>query len=195
MKNAFLPTVSFLAIGALVFRWTKASVTFVCKSCLTSAIMLAWSLSTSALMWKRGLKADICQLKWQVVMILWHENWNVTWDQINRPSGQATNQPYKPIANKHCATSQTTCQRINLPSNIYKLNNPRLSWLYILIYQMTSNVICMVMIGYQPTIKNHQNQGYTSTCTHLYMNSLITWGYLLQILSGPLHLSSKQFLL
>ena len=47
MKNAFLPTVSFLAIGALVFRWTKASVTFVCKSCLTGAIMLARSLSTS----------------------------------------------------------------------------------------------------------------------------------------------------
>ena len=45
-KKAF----SFLAIGALVFRWTKASVTFVCKSCLTSAIMLAWSLSTSVLM-------------------------------------------------------------------------------------------------------------------------------------------------
>ena len=49
MKNAFLPTVSFLAIGALVFRWTKASVTFVCKSCLTGAIMLARSLSTSIL--------------------------------------------------------------------------------------------------------------------------------------------------
>ena len=41
MKMFFLPTVSFLAIGALVFRWTKASVTFVCKSCLTGAIMLA----------------------------------------------------------------------------------------------------------------------------------------------------------
>ena len=64
MKMFFLPTVSFLAIGALVFRWTKASVTFVCKSCLTCAIMLAWSLSTSVLVRKRGLKADICQLKW-----------------------------------------------------------------------------------------------------------------------------------
>ena len=32
MRNAFLSTVSFLAIGALVFRWTKASVTFVFKS-------------------------------------------------------------------------------------------------------------------------------------------------------------------
>ena len=30
---------------------------------------------------------------------------------------------------------------INLTSNIYELNNPRLSQLYILIYQMTSNVI------------------------------------------------------
>ena len=50
MRNAFLPTVLFLAIGALVFRRAKASVTFVCKSCLTSAIMLAWSLSTSILM-------------------------------------------------------------------------------------------------------------------------------------------------
>ena len=49
MKNVFLPTVPFLAIGALVFRWTKASVTFVCKSCLTGAIMLARSLSTSVL--------------------------------------------------------------------------------------------------------------------------------------------------
>ena len=43
MKNVFLPTVSSLAIGALVFRWTKASVTFVCKSCLTSAIMLHYN--------------------------------------------------------------------------------------------------------------------------------------------------------
>ena len=49
MRNAFLPTVSFLAIGALVFSWAKASVTFVYKSCLTSAIMLAWSLSTIVL--------------------------------------------------------------------------------------------------------------------------------------------------
>ena len=49
MKMLFLPTVSFLAIGARVFRWAKASVTFVCKSCLTCAIMLAWSLSTSVL--------------------------------------------------------------------------------------------------------------------------------------------------
>ena len=50
MKNVFLPTVSFLAIGTLVFRRAKASVTFVCKSCLTYAIMLAWSLSTSVVM-------------------------------------------------------------------------------------------------------------------------------------------------
>ena len=64
MKNAFLATVSFLTIGALVFRRAKASVTFVCKSCLTGAIMLVWSLSTSVLVWKRGLKADICQLEW-----------------------------------------------------------------------------------------------------------------------------------
>ena len=49
MKNVFLPTVSFLAVGALEFRWKKASVTFLCKSCLTSAIMLAWSLSTTVL--------------------------------------------------------------------------------------------------------------------------------------------------
>ena len=42
-KKAF----SFLEIGALGFRWTKASVTFVCKSCLTGAIMLARSPSTS----------------------------------------------------------------------------------------------------------------------------------------------------
>ena len=43
--------------------------------------------------------------------------------------------------------------------NIYKPNNPRLSHLDILIYHMTSNVIRLAMIGYQPTIKNHQNQG------------------------------------
>ena len=47
-------------------------------------------------------------------------------------------------------TSETTYHR-----NIYKLNNPKLSQLDILIYQMTSNVIRMDMIGYQPTIKNH----------------------------------------
>ena len=35
--------------------------------------------------------------------------------------------------------------------NIYKLNNPRLSQLYTLIYQMTRNVIRMVIIGCQPT--------------------------------------------
>ena len=51
-------------------------------------------------------------------------------------------------------TSETTYLR-----NIYELNHPRLSQLYILIYQMTSNVIRLAMIGYQPTIKNHQNQG------------------------------------
>ena len=51
-------------------------------------------------------------------------------------------------------TRETTYLR-----NIYELNHPRLSQLYILIYQMTSNVIRMAMIGYQPTIKNHQNQG------------------------------------
>ena len=51
-------------------------------------------------------------------------------------------------------TSETTYR-----ANIYKLDNPRLSQLYKLIYQMTSNVICLAMIGYQPTIKTHQNQG------------------------------------
>ena len=50
--------------------------------------------------------------------------------------------------------SETTYHR-----NIYKPNNPRLSHLDILIYHMTSNVIRLAMIGYQPTIKNHQNQG------------------------------------
>ena len=43
--------------------------------------------------------------------------------------------------------SETTNRR-----NIYKLNNPRLSYLYILICQMTSNVMRMAMIGHQPTI-------------------------------------------
>ena len=49
--------------------------------------------------------------------------------------------------------SETTYHR-----NIYKPNNPRLSHLDILIYHMKSNVIRLDMIGYQPTIKNHQNQ-------------------------------------
>ena len=56
------------------------------------------------------------------------------------------------LAKQH--TSETTDRR-----NTYKLDNPRLSQLYILIYQMTSNVIRLAMIGYQPTIKIHQNQG------------------------------------
>ena len=47
----------------------------------------------------------------------------------------------------------------NYHRNIYKPNNPRLSHLDILIYHMTSNVIRLAMIGYQQTIKNHQNQG------------------------------------
>ena len=91
-------------------------------------------------------------------MILWNENWNVTWDQINQTTSHVTRQPYKPVA-KNLAqpakqhTSETTYRR-----NIYKLNNPRLSQLYILIYQMTSNVIRLAMIGYQPTIKNHQTK-------------------------------------
>ena len=49
--------------------------------------------------------------------------------------------------------SETTYHR-----NIYKPNNPRLSHLDILIYHMTSNVIRLAMIGYQPTIKNHQTK-------------------------------------
>ena len=50
-------------------------------------------------------------------------------------------------------TSETTYRR-----NIYELNHPRLSQLDILIYQMTSNVIRLAMIGYQPTIKTHQTK-------------------------------------
>ena len=66
-----------------------------------------------------------------------------------------TNQLQKNIAQPpKQQTFETTYRR-----NIYKPNNPRLSQLYILIYQMTSNVIRLAMIGYQPTIKNHQNQG------------------------------------
>ena len=79
-------------------------------------------------------------------------------------SNQPTNQPgNKSTIPTNC--KQTLCNQpnnmpaINLPSSIYKLNNPRLSQLYILIYQMTSNVIRLAMIGYRPTIKNHQNQG------------------------------------
>ena len=51
-------------------------------------------------------------------------------------------------------TSEKTYHR-----NIYKLNNPKLSQLDILINQTTSNVIRMAMIAYQPAIENHQNQG------------------------------------
>ena len=79
-------------------------------------------------------------------------------------SNQPTNQP----GNK--STIQTNCKQTlrnqpnNMPANQLtieqlQVNNPRLSQLYILIYQMASNVIRMAMIGYQPTIKTHQNQG------------------------------------
>ena len=49
--------------------------------------------------------------------------------------------------------SETTYHR-----NIYKLNNPWLSQLYILIYQMASNVIRLAMRVYQPTFKNYQTK-------------------------------------
>ena len=77
---------------------------------------------------------------------------------------KSTDQPARQQIN-HTNQLQTLCNQsnnmpaLNLPSSIYKLNNPRLSQLYILIYQMTSNVIRLAMIGYRPTIKNHQNQG------------------------------------
>ena len=65
-----------------------------------------------------------------------------------------TNQLQKNIAQRAKQhTIETTYRR-----NIYKPNNPRLSQLYILTYQMTSNVIRLAMIGYQPTIKNHQTK-------------------------------------
>ena len=69
--------------------------------------------------------------------------------QINDTNQLQTN--LAQLAKQH--TSDTTYRR-----NIYKLNNPRLSQLYILIYQMTSNVIRLAMIGYQPTIKTHQTK-------------------------------------
>ena len=79
-------------------------------------------------------------------------------------SNQPNNQP------RNLSTIQTNCKKTFLQPakqhtiettyrrNIYKPNNPRLSQLYILIYQMTSNVIRLAMIGYQPTIKNHQTK-------------------------------------
>ena len=74
--------------------------------------------------------------------------------QINHTNQLQTNiaQPAKQHA------SETTYHR-----NIYKLNDPRLSQLFILIYQMTRNVIRMVMIGYQPTNKNHQTKDKRKT--------------------------------
>ena len=54
--------------------------------------------------------------------------------------------------------SETTYHR-----NIYKLNNPWLSQLYILIYQMASNVIRLAMRVYQPTIKNYQTKENTNS--------------------------------
>ena len=79
-------------------------------------------------------------------------------------SNQPNNQPRNPStiqtnckknlaqpAKQH--TSKTTYRR-----NIYELNHPRLSQLDILIYQMTSNVIRLAMMGYQPAIKTHQTK-------------------------------------
>ena len=91
-------------------------------------------------------------LKWKLKC---HMRSNQPNNQPRTPSTIQTNCKKKKIAQpakQHI--SETTYRR-----NIYKLNNPRLSQLYILIYQMTSNVIRLAMIGYQPTIKNHQNQG------------------------------------
>ena len=65
-------------------------------------------------------------------------------DQPGRQPFNHTNQLQTNItqqAKQH--DSETTYHR-----NIYKLKKPRLSQLYLLIYQMTSNVICMTMIGY-----------------------------------------------
>ena len=65
----------------------------------------------------------------------------------NQPNNQPrnhTNQLQKNLAQPaKQRTSETTYYR-----NIYKLNNPKLSQLDILIYQMTSNVIRIDMIGY-----------------------------------------------
>ena len=65
-------------------------------------------------------------------------------DQSARQPIKQTNQLQTNItqpAKQH--DSETTYHR-----NIYTLKNPWLSQLYLLIYQMTSNVICMAMIGY-----------------------------------------------
>ena len=107
-------------------------------------------------------------LKWKLKC---HMRWNQPNNQPRNPSTIQTsckktlrNQPRNP------STIQTSCKK-NLAQpakqhtsettylrNIYELNHPRLSQLYILIYQMTSNVIRLAMIGYQPTIKTHQTK-------------------------------------
>ena len=59
MKNVFLPTISFLTIGAPVFRWAKEFVTFVCDRCHTvvmDSVHKCFNVKTR-------FKADTCQLK------------------------------------------------------------------------------------------------------------------------------------
>ena len=77
---------------------------------------------------------------------------------LAQPATQPVNHTYQLQKNLAQPAKQHTSETTYL-RNIYELNHPRLSQLYILIYQMTSNVIRLAMIGYQPTIKNHQNQG------------------------------------
>ena len=83
-------------------------------------------------------------------MILWNENWNVTWDQINQRTSHATRQPYKSIAKKHCATSQTTYQWNNLPSKHLQAKQPKVE--LTLHSNLPSTVMRVAMIGHRPTI-------------------------------------------
>ena len=76
---------------------------------------------------------------------------------LAQPATQPVNHTYQLQKNLAQPAKQHTSETTYL-RNIYELNHPRLSQLYILIYQMTSNVIRLAMIGYQPTIKTHQTK-------------------------------------
>ena len=76
----------------------------------------------------------------------------------NHLTVQANNQPYNQLQTNLAQPAKQHGCETTYHRNIYKLNNPRLSQLYILIYQVTSNVIRVAMVGYQPTIRNHQTK-------------------------------------
>ena len=103
-------------------------------------------------------------------MILWNESFN---QPFNRPGNQST---IKPTANKPSQPAKQHGCETTYHRNIYKLNNPRLSQLYTQIYQVTSNVIRVAMVGYQPITKPRTNRIRKYSPLLLYICSLSrTW--------------------